>query len=107
LSTGRQNGAVIEPLQLQQWGRQWHHHHQQPLIFMKTTDDSIGIELGQRADEMRHPEDTTKQRRIDECVDFVEELALAEQHAELLQITVKTVFVKRMFFGRLKQLAAL
>jgi hypothetical protein len=74
---------------------------------MKTTDDSIGIELGQRADEMSHPEDTTKQRRIDECVDFVEELALAEQHAELLQITVKTVFVKRMFFGRLKQLAAL
>jgi hypothetical protein len=94
LSTGRQNGAVIEPLQLQQWGRQWHHHHQQPLIFMKTTDDSIGIELGQRADEMGHPEDTTKQRRIDECVDLVEELALTEQHAELLQITFKTVFVK-------------
>jgi hypothetical protein len=43
---------------------------------------------------MSHPKDGAKQRRIDECVDFVEELALTEQHAGALRITFKTNFVK-------------
>jgi hypothetical protein len=51
---------------------------------LKTTDDSLSIKLRQRADKMSHPKDGAKQRRIDECVDFVEELALTEQHAKQL-----------------------
>lgn len=61
---------------------------------MKTTDDRIRIQLRQRADEMSHPEDPTKHRRIDKCVDLVEELALTKQHAWALRITFKTNFVK-------------
>jgi hypothetical protein len=90
---------MVKPLKLEQRRGQRHHHQQQPLVFVEIADDIVRIKARQRTDEMGQPENTTEQSRVDERLDFVQELALAEQHAGCSRITFKTGFVKRMFYS--------